>query len=89
MAAFLSRHSVDFIKERAQNDKPWLMYIDMFEPHPPYNGPLNDMYDPSSLPMGSLFLDQPEENTPLFNRARAKFHTAEAEEINPEDPEAY
>ncbi|KAA1300790.1 MAG: hypothetical protein EGP04_07490, partial [SAR202 cluster bacterium] len=40
-------------------------------------------------PMGPLFLDQPEENTPLFNRARAKFHTAEAEEINPEDPEAY
>ncbi|MQG89242.1 MAG: hypothetical protein FI700_00535 [SAR202 cluster bacterium] len=89
MAAFLSQHSVDFIKERAQNDNPWLMYIDMFEPHPPYNGPLNDMYDPSSLPMGPLFLDQPEENTPLFNRARAKFHTAEAEEINPEDPEAY
>ncbi|GIT18682.1 MAG: hypothetical protein CM1200mP39_14880 [Dehalococcoidia bacterium] len=47
------------------------------------------MYDPSSCQWDLCFSKNPEENTPLFNRARAKFHTAEAEEINPEDPEVY
>jgi arylsulfatase len=89
MAAFLSRNTVDFINERGEDGKPWLMYVNMFEPHPPYNGPLNDMYDPTSLPMGPLFLKKPAMNTPAFNRVRAEFHIAEAEESHPDDTESY
>ena len=89
MAAFLSRNTVNFINERGEDDKPWLMYVNMFEPHPPYNGPLNDMYDPASLPMGPLFLKKPAANTPAFNRVRAEFHIAEVEEARPDDPEGY
>ena len=97
MAAFLSRKTVEFINRQGSDVKPWLMYVNMFEPHPPHNGPLNDMYDPSSLPMGPLFLKQPEENTPLFSRARARFQTyvgsnplrGTAEEVNPDDQEAH
>jgi arylsulfatase A-like enzyme len=65
------------------------MCVNMFEPHPPYNGPLNDMYDPGSLPVGPLFLKKPAANTPAFNRVRADLHMAEAEEVRPDDPEAY
>ena len=89
MAAFLSRNTVEFISERSEDGKPWLMYVNMFEPHPPYNGPLNDMYDPASLPMGPLFLKKPEANTPAFNRVRAEFHIAEVEEAHPDDPAGY
>lgn len=89
MAAFLSRNTVEFINERGEDSKPWLMYVNMFEPHPPYNGPLNDMYDPASLDMGPLFLKKPADNTPAFNRVRAELHIAEAEEEHPDDPEGY
>ena len=89
MAAFLSRNTVEFINERGEDSKPWLMYVNMFEPHPPYNGPLNDMYDPASLDMGPLFLKKPADNTPAFNRVRAELHIAEAEEEYPDDPEGY
>jgi arylsulfatase A-like enzyme len=89
MAAFLSRNTVEFINERGEDSKPWLMYVNMFEPHPPYNGPLNDLYDPASLDMGPLFLKKPADNTPAFNRVRAELHIAEAEEEYPDDPEGY
>ena len=89
MAAFLSRNTVEFINERGEDSKPWLMYVNMFEPHPPYNGPLNDMYDPALLDMGPLFLKKPADNTPAFNRVRAELHIAEAEEEYPDDPEGY
>ncbi len=89
MAMFLSRHTVDFVNQRAVDGKPWLMYLNMFEPHPPYNGPLNDMYDPDSLDMGPLFLKKPEVNTPAFNRVRSEFHMAEAARIKPGDAEGY
>jgi arylsulfatase A-like enzyme len=89
MAMFLSRHTVEFLHERAKETKPWLIYVNMFEPHPPYNGPLNDMYDPDSLDMGPLFLKKPAENTPEFSRIRSDYHMAEAEEANPDNPERY
>ena len=89
MAMFLSRNTVDFIEDRGEDGKPWLMYVNMFEPHPPYNGPLNEMYDPAELPMGPLFLKKPADNTPAFNRVRAEHHIAEVEERRPEDPESY
>jgi len=89
MAAFLSRNTVEFINERADDGKPWLMYVNMFEPHPPYNGPLNDMYDPADLPMGPLFLKKPADNTPAFNRVRAAFHIDEVEKSHPENPEGF
>ena len=89
MAMFLSRHTVDFVRDRGEDGKPWLMYVNMFEPHPPYNGPLNDKYDPYSLDMGPLFLKKPAENTPAFSRVRSDFHMNEAEESNPSDAEGY
>ncbi len=89
MAMFLSRHTVDFVNDRGADGRPWLMYLNIFEPHPPYNGPLNDLYDPADIPLGPLFLKKPAENTPAFSRVRADFHTAEAERERPDDPESY
>jgi len=79
MASFLGRRAGDFIRKQADSDRPFLMYLTMFEPHPPYNGPLNDLYDPDSIPDGPLLNTQPAANTPLFSRLRSDQHTAEAE----------
>ncbi len=87
MAAFLARRTEEFIRRNA--DRPWLMYLTMFEPHPPYNGPLNDLYPPDSVPDGPLLMTEPAANTPLFTRARSRFHSAQASEANPDDPRAY
>jgi arylsulfatase len=89
MAMFLSRNTVEFIDERGNDGKPWLMYVNMFEPHPPYNGPLNDMYDPDSLDMGPLYLKKPLANTPRSSQVRSDYHMAEAEENRPGDADGY
>lgn len=87
MAAFLARQTSDFI--RRNTDRPWLMYMMNFEPHPPYNGPLNELYDPDSIPDGPLLMTSPAQNTPLFTRARSRFHSAEASQANSKDPRQY
>ncbi len=87
MAAFLAQRTSEFI--RRNTERPWLMYTMMFEPHPPYNGPLNDLYDPETIPDGPLLMTSPGENTPLFTRARSTLHSAEAQTAKPDDPRRY
>ena len=72
MATFLGDNVAEFI--RTNTDRPWVMCAMLFEPHPPYNGPFNDMYDPAEIPDGPLFLRMPDENTPLWHRRRAEHH---------------
>ena len=69
-AAFLADRSAGFIHDN--RDRPFALYINIFEPHPPYNGPFNDMYDPSSLPLSPAFLKDPPENAGLIHRLRAQ-----------------
>ena len=68
MAHFLGRSASDFIRENKA--EPFALYVSTFEPHSPYNGPYNDLYDPASLPTGPAFLKKPE-NAPLISRLRA------------------
>ena len=44
--------------------------MDFVEPHPPYTGSLDGLYDPESLPKGPAFLRRPE-GASRFNMARA------------------
>ncbi len=69
MAHYLGRTASEFIEN--QGDEPFVMYVSTFEPHSPYNGPYNDMYDPASLPVGPAFLKKPEGGA-LLNRAIAE-----------------
>ena len=74
MATFLGDRAADFIREQQDADRPFILYVMMFEPHPPYNGPLNDLYDPESLPVGPNFLRKPDGNFSLFSRLRADYY---------------
>ena len=81
MASFLGDRAAEFIEEAG--DEPFVLYVSTFEPHSPYYGPLNDLYDPSTLPVGPAFLKRPEGGS-RYNRVRADFftHALESEDGN-------
>ena len=72
MASFLAGRAEDFIDRNS--DSPFMLYVSTFEPHSPYYGPLNDLYDPDELPVGPTFLKVPEGGS-LHNTVRAEFCT--------------
>ncbi|MBT4074684.1 MAG: sulfatase-like hydrolase/transferase [Chloroflexi bacterium] len=72
-AAFVGDITTRFLREEA--DEPFLLFTNFFEPHPPYSGPLGDMYDAATLPVGPEFLRSPEGHS-LFNRSRSEFYLA-------------
>ena len=72
MASFLAGRAADFI-DRNSGD-PFMLYVSTFEPHPPYHGPYDDMYDPESLPVGPTFLQVPEDSS-RHNTVRAEYCT--------------
>ncbi len=59
-AAYLGREVSRFIGENTS--RPWTLYVNLLEPHPPYDGPLNDMYEPDSLPQSPVFMQDPPED---------------------------
>jgi arylsulfatase len=70
MASFLAGRAASFIE--SNKDRPFILYVSFLEPHPPFNGPYNDLYDPEELPVEPTFLKKPE-GASLFNRVRADF----------------
>ena len=71
MASFLGERAAKFIGEH--RDRPFLLYVSTFEPHPPYQGPLNDLSAPEQVPVGPAFLKKPD-GVSLLNRARADYY---------------
>lgn len=75
-AGFLGESASEFIREYPSGNygnQPLLMYLNFFEPHPPYTGPFNDLYDPETMPVGPAFLQRPESGS-LVNRLRADYY---------------
>ena len=70
MASFLGDRAARFIEENKA--RPFMLYVSTCEPHPPYTGPLDGLYDPSELPVGPAFLKKPV-GASLLNRARADY----------------
>ena len=68
---FLEEKACEFL-ERNKN-KPFILYINFLEPHMPFSGPLNDMYNPEEVVLPESFNDPLEENEPLrYKRIREK-----------------
>ena len=70
-AAYLGNEATRFLREH--DGRPFVLYVSFFEPHPPYTGPLDGLYDPDSLPVGPGFLKRPDGGS-LVNRARADYY---------------
>jgi arylsulfatase len=69
MASFLADSAADFISEN--RDNPFVLYVSTIEPHPPFAGPYDDMYDSATMPVDDTFMQSPVESS-LFNRMRAE-----------------
>jgi arylsulfatase A-like enzyme len=75
-AGFLGHVASEFIRDYpggAHAGEPWLLMVNFFEPHPPYTGPLNHLYDPQSIDVGEAFMRPPETGS-LVNRLRSQFY---------------
>ena len=71
MASFLTDRAVEFINRNVA--RPFILYINLLEPHPPFAQPFNDLYDPAELPVDPTFLEKPERGSE-FNRIRSDYY---------------
>lgn len=55
------------------SDDSFLMVANFFEPHPPYSGPLNGLYNPKTIPVGPGFLNRPK-NVSEFHISRSDYY---------------
>ncbi|MBE32019.1 MAG: hypothetical protein CMP17_03555 [Rickettsiales bacterium] len=73
MSTFLSEKAEDFIDRN--KDDSFVLYVSTFEPHSPYAGPLDGMYDPEKIPTGPTFLKEPNDVSNI-NKARSAYHSS-------------
>ncbi|MEX0761421.1 MAG: sulfatase-like hydrolase/transferase [Dehalococcoidia bacterium] len=59
-ANWIAERASEFIHTYA--NRPWALYINIFEPHPPYYGPYDDQYDPEDIPTPPTFLKKTPDN---------------------------
>jgi len=59
-AAYLGRKVSEFIDHNKAN--PFAICVNFFEPHPPYTGPFDDLYEPDDIPQTPVFRVDPPDN---------------------------
>ncbi len=59
-AAFTADAAREYLRRR-DTARPFFLSVNMLEPHMPYFGPLNWMYDPAALQVGPVFSVSPEQ----------------------------
>lgn len=75
-AGFLGHEASEFISNYPKSthyEKPWMLFVNFFEPHPPYTGPLNGLYDPDKIEVGKAFRKKPDSGS-LINKLRSDFY---------------
>ena len=70
-ASFISEITSKEILDIKENTKPFLLLANFYEPHSPFTGPLNGLYDPEKIPVGPAFAKKPE-NVSHYNTSRAE-----------------
>ena len=78
-AAFLGRRVEQFIHESASDPRPFMLYANSLEPHPPFTGPNDKLHRTNRNNEGDSFLSPPPENTSMINRVHAN-HLAHTKE---------
>jgi arylsulfatase A-like enzyme len=73
MASYLGGQAAEFID--SCGDDPYVLYISTLEPHPPFTGPYDGLYDPATIPLEESFLRYPD-GASLLHRRRADFYRA-------------
>jgi arylsulfatase A-like enzyme len=68
---FLRDHAVDFL--RRHRGEPFVLYVNFLEPHPPYDGPFDHLYQPDRIELPPNFGIPPAEGEPLAYRAKSVY----------------
>ena len=78
-AAFLGRKIEQFIHESASDSRPFMLYANFLEPHPPFTSSNDNPKPTKKLNEGGAYLDPPGKNTSVINRVHANHltHTTE------------
>ena len=53
IASYLADEATEFIE--TNKDNPFILYVGFLEPHPPFYGPLDGLYDPDTMPVDPVF----------------------------------
>ena len=69
-AMFLGDEAARFIHDN--RDRPFALYVSIFEPHPPYNGPFNNLHDPQLIPVNPVFMKDPPDNATQLHKFRVR-----------------
>ena len=69
--AFTAREADRYIE--GHQDKPFMLYINFLEPHPPYLSAFDEMYSPEDIDLPFNFEEIPPEDAPL-KYASGRFH---------------
>ncbi|MFW6302985.1 MAG: sulfatase [Candidatus Sumerlaeota bacterium] len=87
-AAFVADNAARFLKEH--RDDPFVLFVNFLEPHMPFFGPRDDMYDRDSIPLPDNFEDIPDKGVPVRLRAHYKRrHGAGGPDEEAEGPEKW
>jgi arylsulfatase A-like enzyme len=78
-AIYLADKTSEFIK--INKDRPFIIYVGILEPHPPYENALSDIHDPDEVTFGEAFMQSPGEQASKLNQSR---ETEVPAEINTE-----
>ncbi|MCH7971483.1 MAG: sulfatase-like hydrolase/transferase [Chloroflexi bacterium] len=68
--AYLGERVGEFIARN--KDRPFAICVNFLEPHTPYVGPFDDLYDPAELPQSPAFRVDPPENAAGMHRLMAE-----------------
>jgi arylsulfatase len=74
-ASFLGDRASAFLRQRSEraDASPLLLVVSYFEPHAPYTGPYDEMYDPRDVEVDQSFFRFPSGGS-LVNRLRSQYH---------------
>ena len=73
-ASYLGRATERFIRESVDDERPFMLHVNFFEPHPPFVGPLDDLHSRDKLNVGPTFLRPPNENSSVLHRMMADYY---------------
>lgn len=66
---FLQEKSVEFLERNKKN--PFVLYVSFLQPHPRFNGPLNNYYDPEKIKLSPDVGVHVKSDEPLWYRERS------------------
>lgn len=71
--AYLAQEASRYFREN--RDRPFVLFVNFFEPHMPFTGPRNAQYDPKSIPLPENFNLPESADLPLKTRLFQRWYT--------------